>query len=93
LPERPEQPRLRLAGSPAPAIINAAGDQIRFRLMGTGGHGDYLLKHLKYIDNERCVARSDINQEHLDRSALTIGTNPPKFRDYRELLSCNAWMP
>jgi hypothetical protein len=73
----------------APAIVKAAGDQIRFGLIGTGSRGDYLLKHLKDIDTGRCVALSDINQEHLDRSAVTIGTNPAKFRDYRDLLSRN----
>jgi predicted dehydrogenase len=73
----------------APAIVKAAGDQLRYGLIGTGSRGDYLLKHLKAIDNGRCVALSDISQEHLDRSAQTIGTNPAKFKDYRELLSRN----
>src|SRR5947209_3180286 len=71
----------------APAVVKAAGDQIRFGLIGTGSRGDYLLKHLHGIDNGHCVALCDINQEHLDRSAQTIGTNPAKFKDYRELLS------
>jgi predicted dehydrogenase len=73
----------------APAIVKAAGDQIRFGLIGTGSRGDYLLKHLHGIDSGRCVALCDINQEHLDRSAQTIGTNPAKFKDYRALLSRN----
>src|SRR5436853_635683 len=73
----------------APAIIKAAGDQIRFGVIGTGSRGDYLLKHLKGIDNGHCVALCDINQEHLDRAANTIGTNPEKYKDYRELLSRN----
>ncbi|HVW84054.1 MAG TPA: Gfo/Idh/MocA family oxidoreductase [Bryobacteraceae bacterium] len=73
----------------APAIVKAAGDQVRFGLIGTGSRGDYLLKHLHGIDNGRCVALCDINQEHLDRSAQTIGTNPAKYKDYRELLSRN----
>jgi predicted dehydrogenase len=73
----------------APAIVKAAGDQVRFGMIGTGSRGDYLLKHLHGIDNGRCVALCDINQEHLDRSAQTIGTNPAKFKDYRELLSRN----
>jgi predicted dehydrogenase len=73
----------------APAIVKAAGDQIRFGLIGAGSRGDYLLKHLHGIDAGRCVALCDINQEHLDRSAQTIGTNPAKYKDYRELLSRN----
>jgi predicted dehydrogenase len=73
----------------APAVVKAAGDQVRFGLIGTGSRGDYLLKHLKGIDNGHCVALCDISQEHLDRSAQTIGTNPAKYKDYRELLSRN----
>jgi predicted dehydrogenase len=71
----------------APAIVRAAGDQVRFGLIGTGSRGDYLLKHLRGIANGHCIALCDINQEHLDRSAATIGTNPAKYKDYRELLN------
>jgi predicted dehydrogenase len=85
---------VRLAGAvglaaSAPAIIKAAGQQVRFGLVGTGSRGDYLLSHLRGIDTGRCVALCDINREHLDRSAKTVGTNPAKFKDYRELLSRN----
>ena len=74
----------------APAILKAAqGDKLRYGMIGTGSRGDYLLKHLHGIDNGHCVALCDISQEHLDRSAKTIGTNPAKFKDYRELLSKN----
>jgi predicted dehydrogenase len=73
----------------APAIVKAAGDQVRFGMVGTGSRGDYLLKHLHGIDNGHCAALCDINKEHLDRSAQTIGTNPAKYKDYRELLSRN----
>ena len=70
-----------------PALIKAASDQLRFGLIGAGSRGDYLLSHLRKIDNGRCTALCDINQEHLDRSAQTIGTNPAKHKDYRELLA------
>jgi predicted dehydrogenase len=73
----------------APAIVKAAPDQVKFGFIGTGSRGDYLLKHLKSIDYGRCVALSDISQEHMDRSAQTIGSNPAKFRDYREMLGRN----
>ena len=73
----------------APAIVKAAGDPVRFGLIGAGSRGDYLLKHLHGIDNGHCLALCDINQEHLDRSAQTIGTNPSKYKDYRELISRN----
>ena len=74
----------------APAILKAApGDKLRYGVIGTGSRGDYLLKHLHSIDNGQCTALCDVSQEHLDRSAKTIGTNPAKFKDYRELLSKN----
>ena len=56
-------------------------------MIGTGSRGTYLLKHLKDIDNGRCVALCDINQDALDEAAKTIGNNPKTFKDYRELLA------
>uniref|UniRef100_Q02CM8 Oxidoreductase domain protein n=1 Tax=Solibacter usitatus (strain Ellin6076) TaxID=234267 RepID=Q02CM8_SOLUE len=73
----------------APAIqkVRAANDQVQFGMIGTGSRGSYLLKHLKGIDNGRCVALCDINDENLKHGVDTIGTNPKTFKDYRELLS------
>jgi predicted dehydrogenase len=73
----------------APAIqkVRAANDQVQFGMIGTGSRGSYLLKHLKGIDNGRCVALCDINAEHLDNGKTTIGNNPKTFKDYRELLA------
>src|SRR5262249_32202875 len=39
------------------------------------------------IDNGRCVALCDINEENLRNGAQTIGNNPKQFKDYRELLA------
>jgi len=72
-----------------PGVVKAASDQVRYGLIGTGSRGDYLLSHLRKTDLGRCTALCDIVQEHLDRSAQTIGSNPAKLRDYRELLSRN----
>ena len=73
----------------APAIqkVRAANDQVQFGMIGTGSRGTYLLKHLKNIDNGRCVALCDIVPENLDHGVQTIGNNPKTFKDYRELLS------
>ena len=73
----------------APAIrkVRAANDPVPFGMIGTGSRGSYLLKHLKNIDNGRCVALCDIQQEALDRGKATIGNNPKTFKDYRELLA------
>jgi predicted dehydrogenase len=77
----------KLEGAPAIQTVKAANSQVQFGMIGTGSRGSYLLKHLKGIDNGRCVAVCDINQDHLDKGAATIGTNPDKFKDYRELLA------
>ena len=71
----------------APAIVKAATDQVKYGMIGTGGRGTYLLKHLTKIDNGHCVAVCDIDQAHLDRAATVIGTNPSKYKDYREMLA------
>src|SRR5260370_39728181 len=55
--------------------------------MGRGGGGGYLLKHLTKIDNGHCAAICDLDDSRLDKAAATIGTNPTKYKDYRELLA------
>ena len=76
-----------LQGAPAIQTVKAANDQVQYGLIGTGSRGAYHLKHLKNIDSGRCVALCDVNQEHLDNGAQTIGNNPEKYKDYRELLA------
>src|SRR5260370_33131193 len=73
----------------APAIqkVRAANDQVQYGMIGTGSRGSYLLKHLKGIDNGRCVALCDINEDNLKHGVETIGSNPQQFKDYRELLA------
>src|SRR5438067_6951139 len=74
-------------GAPGIQKVKAANDQVQFGVIGTGSRGSYLLKHLKNIDNGRCVALCDINPENLKRGVDTIGNNPKQFKDYRELLA------
>src|SRR5436190_615191 len=74
-------------GAPAIQKVRAANDQVQFGMIGTGSRGTYLLKHLKDIDNGRCVALCDINKDALDGAVKEIGTNPKTFKDYRELLA------
>lgn len=71
----------------APAILKATTDQVKYGIIGTGGRGSYLLKHLTKVDNGHCVAVCDVDDAHLDRGATVIGTNPAKYKDYRELLA------
>ena len=74
-------------GAPAIQKVRAANDQVQFGIIGTGSRGSYLLKHLKGIDNGRCVAACDVNPENLKRGVDTIGNNPKQYKDYRELLA------
>ena len=74
-------------GAPAVQKVRAANDQVQFGIIGTGSRGSYLLKHLKTIDNGKCVAICDINPENLKHGFDTIGNNPKQFKDYRELLA------
>ncbi len=76
-----------IQGAPAIQKVRAANEQVQFGMIGTGSRGTYLLKHLKNIDNGRCVALCDINQENLGHGVTTIANNPKTFKDYRELLT------
>jgi predicted dehydrogenase len=71
----------------APAIVKAAPEQVKYGVIGTGGRGGYLLKHLTKIDNGRCAAVCDVDPKKMDQVAVLIGTNPAKYKDYRELLA------
>src|SRR3954452_17988237 len=76
-----------IEGAPAIQKVRAATDQVQYGMIGTGSRASYLLKLLKGIDNGRCVALCDINDENLKRGVDTIGNNPKQFKDYRELLA------
>lgn len=73
----------------APAIqkIKAANDQVQYGFIGTGSRGQYLLNHINQTDRGRCMAVCDVYEPNLNKGAEIAGTNPKKFKDYRELLS------
>src|SRR5271155_3032211 len=73
----------------APAIlkVRAASDQMKYGVIGVGGRGGYLLKHLTKVDNGHCAAVCDFDDAKMDKAAATIGTSPAKYKDYRELLA------
>ncbi len=83
---------VKMAGVASAAVgpyiqkVKAANDQVQYGFIGTGSRGSYLLGHLSKIDAGRCTAVCDINQTALDHGAQVIGSNPQKFKDYRELL-------
>lgn len=67
--------------------VRAANDVVQYGFIGSGGRGQYLLGHMKSLDNGRCVAISDVVEENARKGAEKIGTNPKTYRDYRELLA------
>ncbi len=77
----------RLEGAPAIQKVKAANEQVQYGLIGTGSRGTYLLKHLTGIDSGRCVALCDVNDTALNQGAQTIGGNPAKYKDHRDLLA------
>jgi len=76
-----------LQGAPSILKVHAATDQMKYGVIGTGGRGSYLLKHLTKVDNGRCAAICDLDDARLDKAAATIGTSPSKYKDYRALLA------
>jgi predicted dehydrogenase len=72
----------------APAVVHAAPDQVQFGVVGVGGRGSYLLKHLNNVDNGRAVAICDLRDEALTKGVDTYKLGKPQtFKDYRELLN------
>jgi predicted dehydrogenase len=77
----------QVEGFPYVNSVRAANEQVAYGMIGTGSRGTYLLKHLKSVNNGRCVALCDDWDEHLKNGVTTVGNNPATFHDYRELLA------
>src|SRR5687767_12499899 len=77
----------KIEGAPAILKVRAATNQVQYGFIGTGSRGTYLLRHMKGVDNGKCVAVCDIYEPSMRAAAETIGTNPKQYKDYRELLS------
>lgn len=67
--------------------VKAANDVVQYGFIGSGSRGQYLLGHMKSLDNGRCVAIADIVEENAQKAAGVIGTSPKLYKDYRELLA------
>ena len=73
----------------APAIVKAAGgDMIQYAVIGSGGRGSYLLKHLNKVENGKCIAVCDVNPvaaaKGIDAYKLNKAT---EYKDYREVMA------
>ncbi len=75
------------AAAPFIQTVKAANDVLQYGFIGSGSRGQYLLGHMKSLDNGRCVAIADLVEENAQKGAEKIGTNPKTYKDYRELLS------
>lgn len=76
-----------LESAPAILKVHAAAEQMKYGVIGLGGRGSYLLKHLAKVDNGRCAAVCDLDDAKMDKASGIIGTSPAKYKDYRELLA------
>ncbi len=81
---------LTITGAPFISKVKAANNTVQYGFIGTGSRGQYLLQHLKGIDNGTCVAVCDVYGPNMAKGADIIGTKPKQFKDYRELLSDKA---
>jgi predicted dehydrogenase len=73
--------------SGAPAIVHAATDQVKYGIIGVGGRGQYLMHHLSKVDNGKCVAVCDLDEESAKKGIANLGQPVNKiYKDYRELL-------
>lgn len=79
------------AALPAPGIqkVQAASNQIRYGVIGTGGQGTFLLRHMAALSGARCAAVCDAYDRNLKNGVAAAGTNPRAYEDYRELLARN----
>src|SRR5580704_12333975 len=70
-----------LQAAPAIQTVKAAADQVKYGIIGVGGRGKYLLKHLAKVDNGRCVAICDVDDESAQEGSKLAGTNPKLYKD------------
>ncbi len=71
----------------APAIVQAAPQQVIFGLIGAGAWGQYLLTHANRVASGRCVAVSDVDETNLRKAVSASRDKPQVYRDYRQLLA------
>jgi predicted dehydrogenase len=77
----------KVDGAPGIQKVKAANEVVNYAVIGTGGRGTYLLRHLNGVDGGRCAAVCDIVQEQLDGAVETSKDNPTPYKDYREVLA------
>lgn len=66
--------------------LPGANDRIRLGFIGLGNRGDQVLDGFLAHHDAEVVAICDLHQPYLDFAAKKIGTNPKRFKDYRQVL-------
>jgi len=67
--------------------VKAANNQVQYAIIGTGGRGQYHIKHFNKLDSGRCVALCDVYDVNLQAAIKASKDKPEGIKDYRELLS------
>jgi predicted dehydrogenase len=76
----------KVEGFPAIHSVRAASSIVNYAVIGTGGRGQYHLKHFKAVDGGKCVAICDVDEKALEAGLKEAPDKPQGVRDYRELL-------
>src|SRR5581483_6489810 len=66
--------------------IFGANERIRVGFIGLGNRGDQVLDAFLPHKDAEVSAICDLYEPYLDFAGKKIGTNPQRFRDYRQLL-------
>src|SRR5688572_30714400 len=102
MPQKPELTRreaVKAAGGAAVAVaaattgapwiqkVKAAGNQVSYAVIGTGGRGQYHIKHFNGLDGGRCLAVCDIDEKNLEAAKVLSKDKPQGYKDYKEVLA------
>jgi predicted dehydrogenase len=67
--------------------VKAANYSVNYAVIGTGGRGQYHLKHFNGLDAGRCLAVCDIDDKALETAKQLAKDKPQGYKDYREVLA------
>lgn len=79
--------RMRAQGAPAIHTVRAQNNLLQYAVIGTGGRGQYHIKHFNGLDGGRCVAVCDVDDKALAEAVKISKDKPKGFKDYREVLA------
>ena len=78
----------KFRGGPYIHKVRAASNVVQYGIIGTGGRGQYHIKHFNWVgDSGRCVALCDVYEPNLQAGIKLSKDKPQGYKDYRELLA------